>query len=45
MSRRSRAPQRLGLYPVGVAMRDGVRGTVMGDDRLFFAERGPALSV
>ncbi len=38
-------PERIGLYHIGVAMRDGVRHKVLGDKRLFFAETGMVLNV
>lgn len=38
-------PGRIGLYHVGVAMRDEVRRKVAGDNRLFFAETGTTLTV
>jgi ribonuclease BN (tRNA processing enzyme) len=37
--------ERIGLYHVGVAMRDEVRRKVAGDKRLFFAETGMILTV
>lgn len=38
-------PERIGLYHVGVAMRDEVRRRVVGDRRLFVAETGMVLAV
>lgn len=38
-------PERIGLYHVGMAMRDAVRQKVSGDKRLFFAETGMVLNV
>ena len=38
-------PKRIGLYHVGVAMRDEIRQRIAGDPRLFLAETGMTLSV